>query len=197
MEKMDPQKKDNKKRIVKEEEKQKITNEANPVEGISIDRVKEIAPSLYKEIVSKESSLDVDEVYDNVYSEEELDADNNSLENEEIIDVNEENLEILAKIAEKRKSDLDTQKDYLGGFDPTAIDFIRRANTEKEAIEIINYLEKRKELKENEAKELKEKLETDGLESFGTHKQHGYYFQTADEQKLRKQLRFSKRKDDD
>ncbi|MHA1992353.1 MAG: DUF2095 family protein [Candidatus Hodarchaeales archaeon] len=194
---MDPQKKDEKKRIVKVEEKSFITDEANSIKGLPIDQVKNIAPNLYKEIASKEISHDVDEVYDSAYNEEEFENDNNRLEDDDIIDVNEENLEILAKVAEKRKSDLDAQKDYLGGFDPTAIDFIRRANTEKEAIEIINYLEKRKELKENEAKELKEKLETEGLESFGSHKQHGYYFQIADEQKLRKQLKLSKRKDDD
>lgn len=196
MEKMDPQEKNKKNNTIKRKKKDLVTDEANIVDGVPFDQVKDIAPHLYNEIVSKESTFKVEEVYDNVYGNEELDFDSDDFESHEIIDVNEENLDKLSKIAKERRTELDTKKDLLEGFDPTAIDFIRRANTKNEAIEVINYLEKRKELSADEAKELKEKLATEGLESFGSHKKHGYYFQVAEEQKLKNRLKLTKRKDE-
>ena len=83
-------------------------------------------------------------------------------------------------IPEDYKPRHDSEKDFLEGFEPTAVDFIRRAKTKTEALEVIEYLEKRKEINEQEANDLRKKLENQGLESFGEHKKHGYYWSTSD-----------------
>ncbi|MGC8816454.1 MAG: DUF2095 family protein [Candidatus Hadarchaeum sp.] len=65
------------------------------------------------------------------------------------------------------------------GYQPTAVDFIRRCSTEEQALEIINYLEGRKEIDEDHAKRLRRQLVERGLNSFGSHKEPGYYDRVA------------------
>lgn len=67
----------------------------------------------------------------------------------------------------------------LQGYVPTAVDFIRRCYTEEQAMEIINYLEARKEIDEDYAKKLRRQLVEHGLKSFGSHKEPGYYERVA------------------
>ena len=78
------------------------------------------------------------------------------------------------RVVEKTKP---MEKDYLRGFNPQAIDFIRRAKTIEEALEVLDFLEKRNELSSNDHQKLKQQLEESGLESFGEHKEDGYYFE--------------------
>jgi hypothetical protein len=66
--------------------------------------------------------------------------------------------------------------DNFRNYDPTVIDFIRRCDTEEQAKTIIAYLEKRGELSEEYAKELKQQLKKEGVRSFGPKKEEGYYF---------------------
>ncbi len=61
------------------------------------------------------------------------------------------------------------------GFQPNAVDFIRRCRTSQEAEEIINYLEKKGDISKEEAKELLKQLKENGLRSFGPHKEPGFY----------------------
>ena len=64
------------------------------------------------------------------------------------------------------------------GFDtymPDVIDFIRRCDNKQQAIEIINYLEKRKEINHEYACRLKKQLREKGVRSFGSKKEEGYY----------------------
>ncbi|MEM2890831.1 MAG: DUF2095 family protein [Candidatus Hadarchaeum sp.] len=65
------------------------------------------------------------------------------------------------------------------GYMPTAVDFIRRCSTEEQALEIINYLEVRKEINEDYARRLRRQLVEQGLDSFGSHKEPGYYEHVA------------------
>lgn len=58
---------------------------------------------------------------------------------------------------------------------PDAIDFIRRCDTEKQAEEIIDFLEKRKEITREHAQRLRKQLKTNGVRSFGPKKQDDYY----------------------
>ena len=93
----------------------------------------------------------------------------------------------LAKEMELNKSKLsmkgirwDTQK-YKDSEDlselrnPDVISFIRRCNLEEEAVEIIDYMLRKGEITGEYAQKLKEQLESQGLESFGTKKKPGYY----------------------
>jgi len=61
------------------------------------------------------------------------------------------------------------------GYVPDAIDFIRRCDTEQQAEEIINFLEKRKEINREYARKLRTQLKTKGVRSFGPKKQDDYY----------------------
>jgi len=63
----------------------------------------------------------------------------------------------------------------FAGYEPTAVDFIRRCRRPEEAHEIIDYLEARGELSGGEAQAMRLKLEKEGLKSFGPHKAPGYY----------------------
>lgn len=83
----------------------------------------------------------------------------------------------LAKLNESSRS---TEPGYkedrkYAGFQPGAIDFIRRCHKPKEAEEIINYLEKKGDVNGEEAEALRRQLKAEGLKSFGTHKGHGFY----------------------
>jgi hypothetical protein len=67
----------------------------------------------------------------------------------------------------------------LGSYDPDIIDFIRRCDTEEEAEEIIQYLEKRREISREYAKKLRKQLEGKGVRSFGPKKGDDYYLKKA------------------
>ncbi len=54
------------------------------------------------------------------------------------------------------------------------INFIRRCEKEEEALEIIEYMEKRGEISEDYAKELREQLLIYGLRSFGAKKERRF-----------------------
>lgn len=58
---------------------------------------------------------------------------------------------------------------------PDAVDYIRRCDNEKQANEIIEYLEKRHEITIEYGHKLKKQLKTKGVRSFGPKKQDDYY----------------------
>jgi hypothetical protein len=69
--------------------------------------------------------------------------------------------------------------DKLRHFNPSAVDFIRRCDTEAQAEEIINYLLSKGEIAADYAKELKNKLKKEGVRCFGPKKEDNYYFHEA------------------
>jgi hypothetical protein len=66
--------------------------------------------------------------------------------------------------------------DKLRHFNPSAVDFIRRCDTEAQAEEIIAYLQKKGEITKENADELRGQLKRDGVRSFGPKKEEYYYF---------------------
>jgi len=58
---------------------------------------------------------------------------------------------------------------------PDAVDYIRRCDSEKQAEEIVDYLEKRNEITSEYASRLRKQLKTKGVRSFGPKKQDDYY----------------------
>jgi hypothetical protein len=58
---------------------------------------------------------------------------------------------------------------------PDVVDFIRRCDNEQQAEEIIDYLEKRKEISLDYAQRLRKQLREKGVRSFGPKKEDGYY----------------------
>ena len=63
----------------------------------------------------------------------------------------------------------------FAGYSPDVVDFIRRCDTEEQALEIIDFLERRKEIDSSHAETLRHQLRTRGLRSFGPKKTWGYY----------------------
>jgi len=59
---------------------------------------------------------------------------------------------------------------------PDVIDFIRRCDTKEQAEEIIDYMEKRGEIKKQYAENLRKQLRERGVRSFGPKKEENYYF---------------------
>jgi hypothetical protein len=70
-------------------------------------------------------------------------------------------------------------EDKFRNYDPTAVDFIRRCDTEEQAEAIIAYLEKRGELTKEHAAKLRKQLKKEGVRSFGSKKEDGYYFKQS------------------
>ncbi len=66
--------------------------------------------------------------------------------------------------------------DKLRHFNPSAVDFIRRCDTELQAEEIIAYLQKKGEINTENAEQMRCQLKRDGLRSFGPKKEEYYYF---------------------
>jgi hypothetical protein len=63
----------------------------------------------------------------------------------------------------------------FAGYNPDAIDFLRRCDTAEQSEEIICYLEKRQEISPGYAKKLRKQLKTKGVRSFGAKKEDDYY----------------------
>ena len=90
-----------------------------------------------------------------------------------------ENQENRVPITSVRSDPQTGEKSSSRGFDtymPDVIDFIRRCDDEQQAEEIINYLEERKEISHEYARRLKRQLKENGVRSFGSKKEEGYYF---------------------
>jgi len=66
--------------------------------------------------------------------------------------------------------------DKLRHFNPSAVDFIRRCDTEVQAEEIIAYLQKKGEITKENAEQMRCQLKRDGVRSFGPKKEEYHYF---------------------
>jgi hypothetical protein len=69
--------------------------------------------------------------------------------------------------------------DKLRHFNPQAVDFLRRCDTEAQAEEIIVYLEKKGEITKEYACELRAQMKKDGVRCFGPKKDENHYFKEA------------------
>lgn len=70
-------------------------------------------------------------------------------------------------------------RDPLRGYMPSPIDFIRRARSIEEAMEVIDYLERRGEISKDEADRLRKKLREGSLEALGPRRSYGVYLRYA------------------
>lgn len=81
--------------------------------------------------------------------------------------------EVGERIASKFPS---KKKPKFWSYNPDVIDFIRRCDDEEQALEIIEFLERRGEISEEYASKLKKQLRERGVRSFGSKKEPGWYF---------------------
>lgn len=62
------------------------------------------------------------------------------------------------------------------GYEPSALDFLKRCNDDKEAFEVIDYLERRGEITKAYATTLKRQVKEKGVKFFGEKRRPGHYF---------------------
>jgi hypothetical protein len=72
-----------------------------------------------------------------------------------------------------------TSSTNFAGYTPDVIDFLKRCDTEEQAEDIINYLEKRGEISSQYASRLRKQLREKGVRSFGAKKEPDYYLKKA------------------
>jgi hypothetical protein len=124
--------------------------------AIDKESLKKMFPNLYKELEQGEVKISIDCVRRNP---EEAEAETAEAEKEEV----------------EPKAAM-TTPDKLRHFNPTVVDFIRRCDTEAQAEEIIAYLQKKGEITEEYAEELRCQLKQGGVRSFGPKKEESHYF---------------------
>lgn len=122
--------------------------------AIDKENIKKMFPNLYRELEDGENKISIDALRKNPQEAEEYAQD----EDKQIV------------------TPSPGTTDKLRHFNPQAVDFIRRCDTTEQAEEIITYLEKRGEVTKEYAAELRNKLERDGVRSFGPKKEENHYF---------------------
>ncbi len=118
--------------------------------------LKKVFPHLYEELETGDAKVPIDAVR------------KNPQEAEEVVECEECGEEELSACTET--------PDKLRHFNPCAVDFIRRCDTEAQAEEIIAYLQKKGEITKEYAEELRCQLKREGVRSFGPKKEENYYF---------------------
>ncbi|MGQ9478529.1 MAG: DUF2095 family protein [Thermoproteota archaeon] len=82
--------------------------------------------------------------------------------------------EELVKIAEEGYCE-ELEPRSLKGYVPNVFDYIRRCDTEGEAIQIVGFLESRGELPQRVAEILRRRIRERGVRFYGPKKDVGYY----------------------
>ena len=120
---------------------------------MAIDKksLKKMFPHLYKELETGKCKVPIDAVRKNPQEAENAEA-------------------------EEEEFEPTVLTDKLRHFNPSAVDFIRRCDTEAQAEEIIAYLQKKGEITKEYAEELRCQLKREGVRSFGPKKEENYYF---------------------
>ncbi|MGD0202585.1 MAG: DUF2095 family protein [Candidatus Bathyarchaeia archaeon] len=113
--------------------------------------LKKMFPHLYKELETGDVKVPINAVRKNPQEVEEAEA-------------------------EEEEFEPTVLPDKLRHFNPCAVDFIRRCDTEAQAEEIIAYLKKKGEITKEYAEELRCQLKREGVRSFGPKKEDNYYF---------------------
>jgi hypothetical protein len=67
-------------------------------------------------------------------------------------------------------------KNDPSGYEPNVFDFLARCDNNKQAIEIVDYLEKRGELPKGEAEDLRNRISEHGVRSLTKKRAPGHYF---------------------
>lgn len=159
-------------------------NEDIEIPEYTNNEIKENFPSLYNELAGDSSVNISGSDMKKILDKEELDEEINLLDERTADQESEPAVKVVTK-------DKPMEKDYLRGFDPQAIDFIRRAKTKEQALEVLEFLENRGELSEENCQKIKAQLHEEGLESFGEHKPDGYYFDYQRKKHLEEKMKLS------
>jgi len=120
--------------------------------------LKKMFPNLFKELEVSENKVTINSIRKNPDEIEE---------------------ETETAVSGNKEPDSASEPDKFRHYNPTVVDFIRRCDTDAQAEEIIAFLNKKGELTEDYACELRKQLKKDGLRSFGPKKEDDYYFKQS------------------
>jgi hypothetical protein len=89
--------------------------------------------------------------------------------------------------------------DPFSNYEPDVFDFLARAKTNEEGLEIIDFLNKQGQISAETAEELTEKVQTLGIRCFGPKRSDNYYHRKSEEIRTKKiiQKRYPSSKDDE
>ena len=73
-----------------------------------------------------------------------------------------------------KNTSLHTDRKWVG-YDPNVIDFLRRCETDEQALEILEYLENNDTISSETADKFRKQLTEEGVRSFGDLKEKDYY----------------------
>jgi hypothetical protein len=62
------------------------------------------------------------------------------------------------------------------GYEPSVLDFLKRCDNEKEALEVIDYFERREKITKAYAANIRTQIKEKGVRSFGEKRRPGHYF---------------------
>jgi hypothetical protein len=127
------------------------------------ESVKKMFPHLYKELENGDAKVSIDALRKDAAEAETEGAESNAVEAE-------------VESAESFEAQSTCMPDKLRHFNPSAVDFLRRCDTEAQAEEIIAYLQKKGEITQQDADQLRCTLKRDGVRGFGAKKEENYYF---------------------
>lgn len=96
------------------------------------------------------------------------------------------------------REDDQQDQDPFSRYDPDVFDFLAKAKTDKEGLEVIDFLKKQNQISSNTAEELEEKIANEGIRSFGPLRSVNYYYRKAGEIRSKETIRkrYSSLKDD-
>ena len=89
--------------------------------------------------------------------------------------------------------------DPYSNYEPTVFDFLARARTDEEGLEIIDFLNTQGQISAETAEELTKKIKTSGIRCFGPKRSANYYHRKSEEIRTKKiiQKRYPSSKDDE
>jgi len=97
-------------------------------------------------------------------------------------------LKVKTESTEEEENVKEKYEDPFNNYIPDIFDFLRRAKTEEEGKEILDFFEKQKQISSDEAARLRKKLENEGIRVFGSYKSPNYYFRKAEEINTKKAI---------
>ncbi len=92
----------------------------------------------------------------------------------EELEVEKQKINITSVRSDRETAEKALTRKFIG-YNPDVIDFIRRCDHRRQAVEIIGYLEKRGEISRSYARRLRKQLREKGVRSFGLRKEDDYY----------------------
>jgi len=155
-------------------DRERVKKSRDKSEKESLDEIKSLIPPEVLSVKQEITSDDLKEKFPNLHAE--MTKDNMKIKIDDV--------EESFSSSDEANQTLDSTDPYRN-YEPSTIDFIRRAQTDKEAEEIIRFAQEQGNISPEEADKLLDQLNKEGVRSFGPIKTSGHYFRKAVESRNR------------